>query len=322
MSETDQIDFHKLALKSGYKISDSWSLATKVVVEHAFDQQYNGGDLFFSDAYVKFKHSKKLTLSFGLQSVPIEAAKPGSYGTVEISPVEKYLSHAWRELGVKASGDLNKKLSYQFMVGTGLHAAEIGAKSVIYDARNSSLSSSIQNVAFGGKVVVKPNYSWEFGSSYYFSGLSKSNDTDADLTGANYQFGELFTRFAQGNIESRVVGVYSTIANAEKVNNAFHNKVGSAQYGLLLELGYNFSDQFNIKRDDSHLKGFFRTEFYDPYYRMSGFADKKKYEHIDYSIGVVYQPLKSIEFKADYVIMRSGSAVNEHHFDVSIGFHL
>ena len=76
-----ELDFHKLAMKSNYYISDHLSLTGKIIVEHSFDSEYGGGDVFLHNLYAKFKHSKKLAIQVGIISVPISGGKNGIYGS-------------------------------------------------------------------------------------------------------------------------------------------------------------------------------------------------------------------------------------------------
>lgn len=319
-SVKNDLDLHKAAFKAGYSINKHWSVGSKVVVEHAFDQEHDGGDIYLTNLYAKYKFSKKLNIQAGLINVPLCGGKSSTYGTVEVSPVEKYMSYAWRELGVSVSGTPSKKVSYKAMVSTGLNPEELNSKTVIYDARNADLGSSLQNFAIGSQFKFTPNYHWTFGTALFYSGLSNSGEQNVDLSGADYRLAEFYTQYAIGKFESRVVGVYSTISESEKINEVFHSKVGSAQYGTLVEVGYDFSDFFPLKIEESSVKGFLRAESYDAHYRTEGISDKKKYEHTDYSIGLVYQPVKFIEFKADYIFQQSGDRLTKQLFNLSVGY--
>lgn len=319
--DAGKFDLHKAAFKAGYSINKHWSVGSKMVVEHAFDQEYDGGDIYLTNFYAKYKFSKKLNIQAGLINVPLCGGKSSTYGTVEVSPVEKYMSYAWRELGVSVSGSPSKKVSYKAMVSTGLNPAELNSKTVIYNARNADLGSSLQNVAIGSQFKFTPNYHWTFGTALFYSGLSNSSEQNVDLSGADYRLAEFYTQYAIGKFVSRVVGVYSTISESEKINEVFHSKVGSAQYGTLVEVGYDFSDFFPLKIEESSVKGFLRAESYDAHYRTEGISDKKKYEHTDYSIGLVYQPVKALEFKADYIMLKTGDEAFQQLFDFSLGYH-
>ncbi len=318
--DAGKFDLHKAAFKAGYTINKHWSVGSKVVVEHAFDQEHNGGDIYLTNFYAKYKFSKKLNIQAGLINVPLCGGKSSTYGTVEVSPVEKYMSYAWRELGVSVSGSPSKKVSYKATVSTGLNPAELNSKTVIYNARNADLGTSLKNLAIGSQFKFSMNYHWTFGTAFFYSALSNSSLENVDLAGADYRMAEFYTQYTVAKFESRVVGVYSTISESDKINEAFHSKVGSAQYGTLVEVGYDFSDFFPLKMEDSSVKGFLRAESYDAHYRTVEISDKKKYEHTDYSIGIVYQPVKALEFKADYVMLKTGDEAFQQLFDFSLGY--
>jgi|GEM_PF-6053140 len=315
-----EVDFHKATFKAGYKIDKHWSVASKLKIEHAFDSKYNGGDVYVDNLYLKYKASKAFNVQAGIISVPISGGKSKVYGTVELSPVEKYMSFAWREAGIGFSGEFKNSLSYRATFTTGLNPAELQSKSVIYGARNARFYDSTQNFATGLQLKYEPLFNVTVGTSFLYSTLGNSKVYGVDLSGANYRIAEAFAIYTNGHFETRVVGVYSSVAESEKINEVFKNKIGSAQFGTLLEVSHDFTRFFNFKSPDAHLKGFLRTEVYDSHYRTSGIADNSKYEHTDYSLGIVYQPISVIEFKADYQILRAGGYASHHMFDFSIGY--
>lgn len=320
-SNFGKLDLHKASFKTGYSFNKKWSIGSKVIVEHAFDKKYEGGDVYFTNFYAKYKINKKFNIQAGLISVPLCGGKSSTYGTVEVSPVEKYMSIAWREVGVSFSGTPSKQVSYKAMVSTGLNPAELNSKTVVYNARNADLGSSLNNIGAGGHLKIKPNYEWTIGTAFFYSGLSNSDQTEVDLSGADYRIAEFYTQYAFGKFESRIVGVYSSIRESDKINEAFHSKIGSAQYGTLLEFGYDLSDLFPINIEESSVKGFARVESYDAHFRTDGTSDKRYYEHTDYSLGIVYQPVKALEVKADYVLLKTGDNALQQLFDFSLGYH-
>ncbi|MGB0346611.1 MAG: hypothetical protein ACPGGA_03940 [Balneolaceae bacterium] len=316
---TGELDFHKFAVKSSYYLSSAWSVASKVIVEHSFDPNYDGGDVYVSNLYVKYKYSKKFYVTSGVISVPTSGGKKGFYGTVELSPVEKYLSYAWREAGIGVAGSLNDNISYKATLTSGLDPYELSSKSVIYSARNHDFFASLNNVATGVQLVYDNDYDVRFGFSALYSGLNKSGESSETFDGANYTFGEVFGAYKIGYVGTRAVATFSSIQGIEEINEVFHNKAGSAHAGALFEVSYDFSRFLN--NDSQHLCTILRSEYYDSQFRTTGISDNSKYEHYDYSLGIVYQPIKSLEIKADYQIQRFGDKYSSQLFDLSLGFH-
>ncbi len=315
-----ELDFHKLAMKSGYYISDHWSLTGKVIVEHSFDSEYAGGDVFLHNLYAKYKHSKKLAIQAGMISVPISGGKNGFFGSVELSPVEKYLSYAWREAGIGLTGSLNNYVNYRVTLTTGLDPYELSSKFVIYSARNHQFSNSLNNLATGLQVYFHNHHGSKIGFSTLYSGLKYSGETFETFRSSNYTFAEVFGYTKFGYVGTRFVINYSKINGVEAINNVFHNKVGSAQAGSLFEFSYDISRY--LKNNSQKLFTVLRAEYYDSQYRTVGDTDNSKYEHYDFTVGLVYRLARLFEIKADYQIQRFGSTYSSQLFDMSIGFKL
>ena len=315
-----EVDYHKAFFQAGYKINPKVEINTRLRVEHLLDKEYDGGDAFFDQAYVSYKHSKKVSVKAGIIPVALNVGKIKPYGSVETAPVEKYLAFTWREAGVQFSGNLNPKWSYKATISTGLDASELKAKSGIFSARNSEFSSSIQNLSTGFQLKYKPINKLVLGTSFLYSGLENSSGFTGSLDGVNYKVVEGSATYLFRFLTARAVGVYSGVTKVEKVNAAVGNGIGSRQYGLLGELGYDLTHFLNNTNTDQYLMAFARVEAYDNHYKTSGIADNTKYQRNDFTLGLVYKPVKAFEFKADYLILRSAGKPSHQMFDVGVAY--
>lgn len=316
-----EFDFHLITLKSAYKIDKHWSVNAKVKAEHAFDRHYNGGDVYVDNAYVKYKKSEALSIKAGIISLPVNSGKAKNYGSVELSPVEKYVAYAWREAGVGLSGQVAKKWTYQATLTTGLNPSEMYVKDGIYNARLSPFSNSLENVATALQVEFKASNALKLGASVLYSDLSHSSDTDLDLSGADYTLLESYYEVHVGKWTHRSTAKYSMVSESEKINDAFHHKIGSAQYGVLTELNYDFSDLVQSNNRESHLFAILRAEAFDTQFRTAGIDDNSKYEHGFYTLGLVYSPIKAFSFKVDYQFCETNRHADYQMFDLGIGYH-
>ncbi|SMO67374.1 hypothetical protein [Gracilimonas mengyeensis] len=316
--EQGELDFHELHFKAGYKVNKHLKIKTALEVEHVFDSQYDGGDAFFKQAYLDYHKTQKVGFKAGLVSLPVTASHSKMYAGVELAPVEKYLSYAWRELGILMYGDLSGKLSYQASVTTGLEASEISSKYGIYYARNSRLFSSINNIAAAGQLQYKLNNHLTLGTSVLYSGLESNQEYGSELKGASYTMFEGFASYKTGAVTTRIVGVYSAIAETEKINYALHEHIGSAQYGVLAELSYDFLYNAQVGKQGKHLIAYGRMEAYDTQYRTEGFEDEPKYQRQEYTLGLLYQPFKRIEIKTDYQWLRSADKSGHAQFNIGL----
>ena len=307
-----EFDFYKFAVKTGFNFNKKFSVTSKVVAEHTFDPDYNYGDV-----YLRYKQSKKFSVQAGVLTVPNSGGNVGVYGSVVLSPIEKYMSYAWREAGIGVSGKI-KKINYKATLTTGLDPYELDSKKVIYKARNHDFFNSLNNVATGIQLYYGDYSSTRVGFSAIYSGLENSGETNTTFEGAYYTFAEIFGSHNFGNLGTRFVGTYSSVNNSEKINKEFYNKVGSEQAGGLVEFTYELSSL--LKKQSQRMFVMFRSEYYDSHYRTEGTSDNPKYEHYDYTLGFVFMPIKNLEFKVDYQIQRFSDKYSSQIFDVGIGF--
>ncbi len=315
-----ELDFYKFAIKTSYNFTKKISITSKEISEHTFDPNYDYGDVYVSNVYVKYKHSKKIAVQTGMVSVPISGGKTDVYGSVELSPLEKYFSYPWRELGIGISGSFRYNLNYRITLSTGLDPYELDSKTVIYAARNNKFSSSLKNLATGMQVYFDNKSTTRFGFSAIYSSLEQSAETSKTFTGASYSFTEVFGVFNIGDVQTRIVGLLSSVNESDKIIEKFYNKVGSKQIGALFEVSYDFSALLN--KEKYKLLVMLRSEYYDSHFRTQGIKDYKKYEHYDYTLGIVFVPLKNVEFKADYKIQNFDKDYSTRLFNIGIAFQL
>ena len=181
-----------------------------------------------SDLYFKYKQSKKFSVQAGVLTVPNSGGNVGVYGSVVLSPIEKYMSYAWREAGIGVSGKI-KKINYRATLTTGLDPYELDSKKVIYKARNHDFFNSLNNVATGIQLYYGDYSSTRVGFSAIYSGLENSGETNTTFEGAYYTFAEIFGSHNFGNLGTRFVGTYSSVNNSEKIIKEFYNQVGSSK---------------------------------------------------------------------------------------------
>ena len=319
-AKSGKFDLHKVYFKAGYKINKNLKFKTAFKVEHAFDSQYNGGDAFFKQAYFDYYKSPKIGLKVGLVNTPVISSKSGSYSGVEIAPVEKYLYQAWRELGVILYGNFTPAISYQASITTGLEASEISSKSGIYSARNSDLFTSVNNLSAAAEMNFRLNANFSMGASAMISGLQSKQEFGSNLNGAGYTLMEGYASYKTGALTTRLVGVYSTIQESDKINHVLDKHIGSSQYGSLIEINYDILYSPNKHNRNNHLIIYSRAEAYNTQLTTLGFEADPKYERYQYTLGLLYKPFKQIEFKSDYQWLNSGNSVNLGHLNFAIAY--
>lgn len=314
--KTGKLDFHELHLKAGYKLNKQLKIKSAFEIEHAFNSYYDGGDMYFKQVYIDYHKTAKIGVKAGLVTLPISGSKSKIYTGVEIASNDKYLTYAWRELGFLMYGNLTSKLSYQAGITTGLEASEISSKYGIYSARNNDLFSSVNTLASAVQLKYKMDQNLTLGTSVLISGLQNKKEYGDKLKGASYTLLEGFAKYKLSAFTTRLVGVYSTIKEADKINQSLHKHIGSSQYGSLAEVTYDFL--YDTKK--RNLIVYSRAEVYDTQFSTTGFEADPKYKRNEFTLGVLYKPFKQIEFKADYQWLQSGGKKNIGQLNIALGY--
>lgn len=329
-----QLDFHRFILFAGYNFNDWISFRSELELEHTLIEvedngEAEGGEVALEQAYVDLRLKRQFGVRAGIMLVPVgiinPTHEPPTFNGVERPNVEKYLiPSTWRESGIGVYGNTSSGLSYEAYVMAGLAPNDISGSSGIRGARQSAFESSTANLAFTGRLDYNVNLNLKVGASYFVSSLSHEvEDGSAEkiesLDGALFNLVEGHLIYTVGRLEARGLLVYSSISEAEALNNAFGNTAGEAQLGGYGELAYDVLPTF-APGTEQQLFAFGRYESYDTQYRTAVIPDNEEFNRNEYTFGLTYKPDPRVAFKADYQFLQSAGDKDIQQFNLGIGY--
>jgi hypothetical protein len=302
----------------GHRFNEKISLFTELEIENAKVEGGEGGEVAMEQAYLKFNLKPNQYLVAGLFVPRIgilnENHLPVNFNGVERPIVETLIIPAtWRELGVAFYGTLNNlPLTYDVGLMNGLNSAGFQHGSGIREGRAEGSNAPANNLAV--TAAVQYNISnFKFQVSGYAGGTVGLNPRDADSLGlSNGAFGtplylgEADVQFAKNGFSSKALATYISYSDADKVNAAYANNIGSGMYGAYLELAY---DLLHKQQKTAQFITFIRGEMLDmnsslPAEPKGIYDGTEKQTHI--IAGFSYLPIPNVVVKADVRIMHTG----------------
>jgi hypothetical protein len=221
----------------------------------------------------------------------------------------------WRELGIGAYGQFPKLpgLNYSAAILNGLSSANFVQGTGIREGRFEGNNATASNLAVTGSLLYYINHFRLQVSSYYggSAGLSKKQGDSLNLNygafGTPVSLNELNVQYHNPNgIEFKVLGCYTTISDADRINLAYANNTPSAMYGYYAEVGYDIFKPFK-KINTKSMVLFVRYEAMNLNASIpkNGIEDGLQEKQFIVA-GLHYQPLKGISVKLDYVQRSTG----------------
>lgn len=329
-----ELDFHRFILFAGYDFNDWISFRSELEIEHTLleaedNGEAEGGEVALEQAYINLQLKRSFGIRAGLMLVPVGIVnpthEPPTFNGVERPNVEKFLiPSTWRESGIGIYGNTETGLSYQAYVMAGLAPNGITGDDGIRGARQSGFESSTANMAFTGRLDYNVNLNLKLGASYFVSSLSneiedgESTEIEA-LDSALFNLVEGHLIYTSGQFEARGLLVYSSISDAEALNNTFGNSAGEAQLGGYGELAYDILPFFE-PLSEQQLFVFGRYESYDTQFQTAQIPNNAEFNRNEYTLGLTYKPAPRVAFKADYQFLNSQGQRDIEQFNLGVGY--
>jgi hypothetical protein len=268
--------------------------------------------------YLDYLISPAFTLRAGLVLPPIgivnETHEPPTFNGVD-RPLFDHdvLPTTWRELGVGAVGTLpgSSGLSYRVYLLNGLKAEGFDAVSGVRGGRQEGQNATFANPSFTGRLEwVRPGL--RVGGSFWYGGSANQDpalgtgtfDNAVGLLSADvrYDVGPLMFRGVVANV---------SIADAEEINAAFGNNVGSRIAGAYVEGAYNLLSAL-APASAQRLNAFLRYEQYDTHADVpAGVIKDESLARRITTFGLSYKPVYNVVFKGDYQLQRTKAELAE-----------
>lgn len=300
----------------GYKFDKNWKLTTEIEVEHA-------DEIFLEQGTIDYTPSEKLTVKTGVNLIPmgitnLEHEPTTFFGVNRPDTESKILPTTWREIGVIASGKLNK-FSYHAGLVNGL-LAKSGTKSFTSDGIRNGRQKASQTEARDLAWVARADYhilpSFMLGASAY---VGKAGGVATDVKQTIW---DIHTTAKFAGVDFKALYVHHALSNVVKLNNELGltgtSGVGEHMNGVVTELGYNVLHN----RASWELLPFIRYEQYNTQSKVAaGFTKDPSKERKNMTFGVNVKPNHHIVFKADYIKGKNKAKTGTDSWNLGVGWH-
>jgi hypothetical protein len=314
-----EINVRRFVVYLAHTFSERLAVRSELELEDAkIEGGEPGGEVALEQLYLDYTISPAVTLRTGLVLPPVgivnETHEPPTFNGVDRPLFDQdVLPTTWRELGAGVVGTLpgSSGLSYRVYLMNGLRADGFDAVSGIRGGRQEGKEASFANPSLTGRLEwARPGL--RVGGSFWYGG--SANQDPALGTGtfdnavaliaadARYDLGQLMLRGVVANI---------TISDADRINAAYGNQVGSRIAGGYVEAAYNLLSAL-APASTQRLNAFLRHERFNTQAGVpDGVIQDESLARRITTFGVSYKPVYNVVFKGDYQLQRTRAGVAE-----------
>ena len=309
--KADQIDLHRYVLFLGHEFNDKIRFYSELEVEHDIAGHGKVGEVEVEQAFVEFDLNENHMASVGLQLIPVgilnETHEPPTFYGVERNNVEKNIIPAtWWEAGIKFSGHLTEKVSYDLMMHSGLDTTGKGYK--IRNGRKKVGKAPWKNTAFTARANWHALPGVEIGATVqYQSDITQSSVTDENASALLF---EIHADVKREISENGTLGFRALFAQWDV------NALAAELMGRDKQRGWYLEPSYRIFLDNGHAIGFFAR--YSMWDNEAGDALDSTYKQSN--IGLNYWPHENVVLKLDYQIDNFAKSTKEdNRINLGIG---
>lgn len=324
---TDQIDFLRAILYTGYKFSDRIIFNSEIEFEHASTGTNPAGEVSVEFAYLDFRFSDAVNARAGLLLVPFglvnELHEPTAFLGAKRADVERnVIPTTWRENGAGLWGDIGP-ISYRAYVMAGLRSDRFSSAG-IRSGRQQGARSMAEDLAFVARADWSPVEGVKIGGAYYTGDTAQGRQTPAgEAFDANLTMTEAHVDANLAGLLLRGLWVTGDLDDAAQLN-AANNLSGNASVGTELggwyaEAGYDLARLFG--RDSMSLIPFVRRESYDTQEDVpAGFSENPAREIEVTTLGVSWKPIPQAVIKFDVQEYGNEANTGVDQFNLALGY--
>ena len=273
-----------------------------------------GGEVALEQAFLDYRVADWITLRTGLVLPPVgiinETHEPPTFNGVERPGFDRdVIPTTWREIGLGAVGTIpgGSGLAYRIYLVNGLRADGLSASEGIREGRQEGRQASFANPSLTGRLEwARPGV--KIGGSFWYGGTADTNTAVGSGTfGAPVALLSADARYERGPFALRAVVANISVQDAQAINAAYGQSVGSRIAGGYLEGAYNLL-RLVAPASSQKLNAFVRHERYDTQASVpAGLTRDRSLARRITTIGVTYKPTWNTAFKGDYQVLRTAA---------------
>ena len=327
----DNADFERLVLYVGYKFTDSILFNSEIEFEHGTtgEGSEEKGEVSVEFAALDFFIDPRVNVRAGMVLMPMGFINqihepPFFFGNNRPVVDRKIIPTTWREIGVGLFGAITPNWTYTGYVINGLDAEGFDSNG-IRDGRQGGSQALAENFGY----VVRTDYTPDalpgvtVGGSAYLGNSGQDLEYAGQKPNVFTQLYEAHVQWKYRGLEFRTVGAWGHINDAGILSAAKGETVGSQNYGVYTEVGYDVLPLM-FRDTPQYLAPFFRYERYNTIAKApEGWTDNPinptKDQHI-FQVGLQYKPIPQVVIKADYRNFSAAEGSVPDDFNLGFGF--
>lgn len=349
----DAVDVERFILEIEHEFNEDWELEAEIEFEHGgtgvtkeldrreefgeFETEVEaGGEVVIEELHITYRPWKALGFRVGEMIVPVglinAGHRPQQYLSVRRPIAETALIPVtWHETGIAVLGQYGP-LSYQAMVVSGLDSTGFSQRRFIATGKQGSFEMTrAEGLAFAGRLDYEVIDGLVVGGSLY-SGESNTNRPKPDLDDVDgtVTVWDVHGVLRRAGWTVRALYLAGSVENSDRItqaNKSLSNSlgaprtaVGSEAQSASLAVAYNILPFLDVI-PGFRLEPFVRVAAYDSQSETEGSVPNDPFsERDEWTVGINYQVLESIIFKADFTHRERGNAQDNVEETLAVGF--
>ncbi len=324
---TDTFDALRAVLYAGFKFNDRFVFNSEIEFEHGSTEA--GGEAALEFAYVDYLWRPGANFRAGLVLIPMglvnELHEPTVFLGTRRPDVERFiLPSTWRENGLGLYGDAGP-WSYRTYVVNGFEAAGFSAEEGLREGKQDGAEAAADDLAWVGRLDWKGLPGLLVGGSLYAGDAGQGLATDAGRRlGVATRISELHLDWRWRSLQLRALAARAKVDQAAELNRALGlggaEGVGEEMEGGYVELAYDVFAR-RAAGSERSLRPYLRWERYDTQAAVpAGFLRDPANDVESFTLGIAFQPIDELIFKADYQDYDNDAGTGVDRFNLAIGY--
>jgi len=326
-SSTDQFDFLRAIIYTGYKFNDRFLFNAEFEFEHASTSEEGSASVEF--AYLDYLFSENAGIRAGMVLLPIgfinELHEPTTWlGTERPLTENRIIPSTWRENGIGVFAEL-EDVSLRAYVVNGLEGVGGFSASGLRGGRQKGSEAVAEDFALAARADYTGQPGLIVGGSLYLGGSGQGVDDPLEPgedIGARTLIVEGHAGYKAHGFDLRALVALADVDDVESLN-AANGLTGAASIGEQLE-GWYLQAGYDVLRHAATqvaLEPYVRYESLNTQAEVpDGFAANPANDLEVWTFGAALRPIPEIIVKTDFQVRSNEAETGVDQFNVALGY--
>ena len=319
--KTDQFDFLRAIIYTGYRFNDRFLFNSEIEVEHA-------KEIFVEFAYVDFLATQNIGLRAGMLLIPMGLVNEFHEPTVFIGaerPVTErsIIPSTWRENGGGIYGAY-ERVAFRLYTVNGMNGSAFSSSGV-RGGRQKGGKAKANDFAVTGRLDFTPTPGMFFGVSFYTGGSGQGDIVVDDRNyGVRTSIFDVHAQVQARGFDVRALFAQAMLDDTVQLNEVLglsgSSGVAEKMQGGYLQVGYDLLSQV-ASTGDVAFTPYIRYEKVDTHAALAaGFTRNPSKNNTYTTFGLELKPTPGIVFKVDHMWVNNSVDSGVNQFNVNIGY--